>query len=429
MKILLIQSYLGKTELPIYPISIASLLPHLSNHNVKALDLNVVENPFDELKKTVKTFQPDLTGISIRNIDSTNKKTIVFYYDYLKETISIIKEQSNSKIAAGGAGFSIFAREIMNDEPRIDYGFFLESENTFPKLLDNIAKPENVKSLFYRRDGEVLFTGAEDNAPAMDELQLPDRTLIPIDKYKHVPWGIGVETKRGCALNCIYCVYGFLNGKAYRLRPAHKVAEDIETLVSQHGVTHFTFIDSVFNMPRSHAENVCKELIRRKINATWSAWFIEKGFTRQFAELIKAAGCTNVILSPDALSNSVLKKLGKAITKDEIVETYNMLKTIGDIEISYNFFKNPPGQKFSHFLAVLLFCITAKLELRGLVHFEFNSLRIEPHTKLHQIALAEGVVSEEEESLLRPKYYTNGKTKYIEHIFNLLLTMKKRKSV
>ncbi|MFQ5442510.1 MAG: B12-binding domain-containing radical SAM protein, partial [Thermodesulfobacteriota bacterium] len=98
-------------------------------------------------------------------------------------------------------------------------------------------------------------------------------------------------------------------------------------------------------------------------------------------------------------------------------------KGIDGVEISYNFFKNPPGQTLQGFLALMLFCIRTKRALGKRVHFEFNSIRVEPHTALHNIALEEGFVTKGQD-LLEPVYYTNPGTRYIERIFNVLLRLK-----
>ena len=55
-------------------------------------------------------------------------------------------------------------------------------------------------------------------------------------------------------LDCIYCIYGFLNGKELRLRKPTKVVDEIEILVKNRGVERFTFVDAVFNIPNDHAE-------------------------------------------------------------------------------------------------------------------------------------------------------------------------------
>lgn len=422
MKVLLVQSYLGGSEPPVFPLGLACLKAQIANHDVRGFDTNTSKRPFEELKETVEDFSPDAIGISLRNIDSTNKREVVFYYSYLKKAIDVIKEASNARIIVGGSGFSMFAKEIMEEESRIDYGVFLEGERTVSDLLNNISSPESVKGIFYRKDGNILFSGAGGQVD-LNSVSIPDRGLVPLGDYKGVPEAIGIETKRGCALKCVYCIYGFLNGKEYRFREPKKIVDDIEHLLNKNGIDTFTFVDSVFNIPLKHAEDICEEIIRRGLNVKWSAWFSEKGLKKEFIELAKAAGCKKVILSPDGYSDRVLKALEKNITKKDILKSYELLKSIDGYEVCYNFFKNPPGQSLMAFLSMIFFCVKAKMQMGRRVHFEFNSMRVEPHTKLYQIALKEGFVNKVD-NLLYPKYYTNPGTRYIEKLFNAVLKLK-----
>lgn len=405
-----------------FPLGLSALKSALTGHEVSVIDLNLHTEPFKTLADHITALRPEVIGISLRNIDSTNKRNIVFYYKHLRETIRTIKAASAAKLVIGGSGFSMFAREIMEDEKDIDLGVFLEGETTFPRLLENMSSPEKVPSVFYRKNGKLLFSGPGGQVD-VSATDYPDRDGMSVDKYRAHPDSIGVETKRGCGLNCIYCIYGFLNGKSIRLKDPVKVVDEIEHLVKVHGVTRFTFVDSVFNLPKKHAEDICRELSRRATGVEWSAWFSEKNLTKDFVKLALGAGCKNIILSPDGFSDSVLENLGKNITKQDVLDSYELLKTIDGFEVSYNFFKNPPGQDFRAFAAVMRFYLTAKAQMGSRIHFEFNSMRIEPHTKLYETALREGFVKEGD-NLLYPKYYTNSKTRYIEHIFNGLLRLK-----
>lgn len=424
MNILLAQAYLGRTEPPVFPLGLSCLASSVKGHNLKVFDPNVYEDPFSELTDIMETFRPDIVGISLRNIDSTNKRKVVFYYPYVKEMIDAVKAGPcrNSKIIIGGSGFSMFAQEIMKDEPRIDYGVFLEGENTFPELIEHLERPDSVRGIFYRKDGKVLFTGPNDQVD-LKTVSLPDRAVIGIEPYLNIPDAIGIETKRGCMLGCIYCIYGFLNGKNLRFKEPVRVVDEIESLVRDMKIKNFTFVDSVFNLPLSHAEDICREMISRKLDVSWSAWFHEDFMTEEFAALIKTAGCNKIILSPDGFTDSVLHNLGKTIKKKDILRVFYMLKDTEGIEICYNFFKSPPGQDLSAFLSLVGFYLNAKLRLKDRVHFEFNSIRIEPHTRLYKIALEEGLIGKED-NLLYPKYYTNSSGLYIERIFNTMLRLK-----
>lgn len=421
MKVLLVQSYLGDNEPLVYPLGLACLKSTLIGYDVRTFDTNTSERPCDELKEIIEDFSPAVIGISLRNIDSTNKRKVIFYYSYLKDIIGIIKKTSDARIVIGGSGFSMFAKEIMKDELRIDYGVFLEGENTFKELLDNIERPEKVKGVFYRSNGDVLFTGPRMQAD-LNALPFADRAAVGIGPYCNIPDAIGVETKRGCMLDCIYCIYGFLNGKKLRIREPKLVVDEIESLV-RIGVRKFTFVDAVFNIPISHAEAICREMISRKLDVAWSAWFHEEFLSEDFVRLVKEAGCNKIIVSPDGFSDKTLLSLGKNFGKKEILDVFGIFKKVNGFEVCYNFFKNPPYMDIITFLNLISFFIRAKLSLKNRVHFEFNSIRIEPHTHLHKLALEQGLIGKDD-ALLYPKYYTNPGTVYIEKIFNVLLRLK-----
>ena len=421
MRVLLIQSYLGKEEPAVFPIGLACLKPFLVNHEVRVFDMNTASEPFEELPQILADFGPEIVGISLRNIDSTNKRKVVFYYTYTKEIIRMVKSKTGARVVVGGSGFSMFASEIMHDEPDIDYGVYLEGEFTLSELMDNLDNPEKVKSVYYRKNRKVVFSGDRSYC-SFRKLKPPDVTTLPIEDYHQFKDALGVETKRGCGLSCVYCVYGFLNGNHYRLKDPALVADEIETFCERHGAKRFTFIDSVFNIPFAHADKVLQEMIRRNLKIKWSAWFSEKNLTKPFLELAQAAGCDHVIFSPDGFDDKTLIKLGKNIRRKDILEGFRLLREFDGFEISYNFFKNPPGQNWSNFFHMVVFCVKAKLNLKNRVHFEFNSMRIEPHTRLYQIALDEKVVGEGD-NLLLPKYYTNRKTWLVEKLFNAVLRL------
>jgi len=424
MNILLIQAYLGGKETPVFPLGLSCLASSIKGHNLKIFDPNVSEDYIVELSDILGKYRPNLVGISLRNIDSTNKSKVVFYYGYLKETIDVIKADPgrNIKIVIGGSGFSMFANEIMQNESRIDYGVFLEGESTFTELLEHFDQPKTVRGIYYRENGKLVFTGPR-NQVDLNTIAIPDRKIFPMESYFDIPDAIGVETKRGCTFGCIYCVYGFLNGKNLRLKEPLKVVDEIESLKVDMKVKNFTFVDSVFNFPLSHAESICKEIIKRGLDVSWSAWFHENYLDEEFVDLVRNAGCKKIILSPDGFSDDILSRLGKTIKKKDILRVFDMLKDVDGIETCYNFFKNPPGQNFFTFLRLMKFYFKAKISMKDKVHFEFNSIRIEPYTKLYKIALEEGII-DKDNNLLYPTYFTTKNNSYIERLFSIMLLFK-----
>ena len=423
MRVLLVQAFLAGAETPVYPLGLSCLASTLKDHEVRIYDPNIEPGSIDGLADVIGQFIPEVVGLSLRNIDSTNKRKVVFYYDTFREMVAFVAGvlPADCKTVIGGSGFSMFAEEIFKELWQIDFGVFREGERVFPALLGNLEHPEKVAGIFYRKNDEIVFTGPAVQAGENDFI-LPERSLLNPAVYEKYEDAIGVETKRGCNLNCIYCIYSFLNGKKLRLKPVGQVVDDIEAIVES-GSRIFTFVDSVFNYPLSHAEDICREIIKRDLSVTWSAWFHEKFVSEEFIRLAMQAGCNKVIFSPDGFSDICLKKLGKNISKKEILHSFDIMRKIEGVEVCFNFFKNPPGQNIITFIQLLLFYFKAKYLLGKRVHFEYNSLRVEPYTKLYDIALKEGVVSPEE-TLLYPKQYTNQKTWYIEKAFDLLSSLK-----
>lgn len=427
MKILLVQSWLGGDGPPVYPVGLACLAAALApGHEVACCDPNVAPDPLGALAQKLREFAPDLVGVSLRNIDSTNTRVSTSYLPPFAQVLNTVRAGFAGPLVVGGSGFSMFAQALMARYPAINYGVYLEGEGTFAALADALAGGGDVAavpSVYRRENGRTVFSRPSAKSDFAD-LPAPDFTVLPLAPYTAVPWGIGVETKRGCAFSCLYCPYGFLNGRTYRRKAPERVAEELAGLKAQ-GLGRFTFLDSVFNAPADHAAAVMEAMVRRDLRLSWSAWFTERGLTREFLELARRAGCDTVIFSPDAYGDAALRALDKAVTRAEIDAAYALVRDMACFDVSYNFFKNPPGQTLRDALALLGFIVRARRQLGRRAHFELSSLRVEPHTALAARATAEGIVAPGAD-LLEPVRYTQGRTAYIEKFFDMLLKARGR---
>ena len=422
MKILLVQSYTKDLQ-PVFPVGLARLAGVIHrDHDLMVFDPNMEPRWKLELKDRLIRFQPDLVGISLRNVDSVDYLARDNFYPDFADTVKQIRLlRPDARIVVGGSGFSLFAEEIMQDQPDIDVGVFLEAEDSFPELLRHIDEPERVKGIYYRRNGSPMFTG---NRPPPDfaRLPLPAYGLFDLPRYVSRTIGIGVESKRGCGLRCGYCPYPFLNGRRVRLKPPETVVDEIEWLVSKYGIDHFAFVDSIFNVPLEHSLDVCNEILSRNLKIRWSSWTNEKFFSEEYARLAMKSGCVAFPFSTDALTDTSLTLLRKNFTHADIVNTVEIACKISGIHVGFNFFLNPPGSTPATFLETLWFIIRAKIVLGKKMRriFLFNRIRIEPHTAMHERALAEGLV-QPGESLLKPVYYTHPSTRWIESAYDFLM--------
>ena len=421
MKVLLCQSYLGPLEPPVFPLGLACVASSLTGHEVRAYDPNVSGAPFEGLEDAARRVSPEVVGISLRSIDSTHTFAVTYYYAYLRRMLEAIRGACpGAVIVVGGPAFSIFAGEIMPDQPLIDFGVALEGESVFAELLEKLDRPEAVKGVYHRRDDKVLFTGASEPPPALPR---PRRDLFDGSLYTSWEDGIGVETKRGCVLKCAYCTYPFLSGTEMRLKGPDAVAAEMEEIAGLPGVKTAIITDSVFNLPREHAEEICARLIDRKVPLSWSAWLSARNTDGEFLRLARRAGCVKISFSPDGFSEASLRLLRKGVTMGDIRSSLEAACGGGGLRVAYNFFGTAPGTYAADFIRLLWFYARARLRLRGrMAGFNISRIRIEPHTEIYEMAVREGQIKRGS-SLLQPVFYRNSSA-LVELLFSLFVRLK-----
>ena len=417
---------------PLFPIGLSYIATALHEHTVTIFDPNAYDYPdcFNKLRAKLKEFKPDIAGISIRNIDTTQRRDLFVQFNTIQPTLDTLKETCpDIKIMVGGTGYSIFAREILVRQPLIDYGVYLEGEETTPELLANLDHPEKVKGVYYRKGDEVLFSGKR-TMPAFSDFPIPRRDAGVIDMKKYLgPLHniIGLQSKRGCVFSCSYCSYPFLNERRLRLREPVQVVDEIEQLVNQYQVRGFTFVDSVFNVPEKHARAICEEIIRRGIKAEWSAWLTPNGLSVEFLQLLRRAGCQHLGFSPDAVSETGLQALNKAFSVQDILDSMKMVKQVKGMAVGYNFFCNYPTMTFKDALKILVLLFKIPLYLPGRGGVGLGWIRLEPHNKLYDTAIKEGVITTDtnmlpaDEKELAQLFYTPHNQRYATLLFDIVL--------
>ena len=381
----------------ISPIGLEYIAEDLRNNGYKAdiLDLGVEKTPNKALRRKIKNKQYFAIGVDVRNIDDTLIHVQDFFLPEIRKLICQIRKMTKTPIIIGGAGFSISPKAIL-EYLGADYG--IEGYGIpglrvlLKKIENNNIKPGSV----FRFDSDAYLDVTF------------KRNTLPLKKYYRQGAAIGVNTKSGCLLRCIYCTYPKVSGYKLYLRDPRKVIAEIENL-SKQGITRIFFTDSVFNIPPKHAKEICEQIIRKHLHFRWYAFLkpSRKYFTEDLLRIMIKSGLVAAQLGIDSGSERILKVYKKNFTVNDIEHATKLCKKLG-LKVGYSVLFGAPGET-KHTIDET-FSLIDRLK-PDYVDIE-TSIRIYKPTGIARIAERKGIIKKSDD-LIRPIFYPFKLRRYV----------------
>jgi radical SAM superfamily enzyme YgiQ (UPF0313 family) len=332
--VLLINSNRFKHPWPVIPFGlcyIAAVLESNENNNVFFLDLCFSSDCESDIRKTIQNFNPDVIGISIRNIDDTGGYNVHFLLEDVKnDIIDFCKKEFHGPIVIGGPSVGISGKEMLAYFD-LEYAACGDGENViseFVRRIENKILLEGVKGLIIRRENIIVQDSEPDRVQDLDSLPSPKLfRYLNLDLYRRFGSPLLVQTKRGCAFSCAYCTYNQIEGEQYRLRNPGHIANEIEILVKETGINHIEFADSIFNVPLSHAKEVLRSVINKKLNLKLHTMGLTPAAVdEELIDLMKLAGFNEVDIGVESTCDIVLESLSKGFKLENVIQTAELLK-------------------------------------------------------------------------------------------------------
>jgi radical SAM superfamily enzyme YgiQ (UPF0313 family) len=325
----------NREKLPdaVIPIGVLQVMASTpQTHEMELIDLCFERDPLETLRSRLESFGPDLVALGMRNIQNNDYSGIQDNLAYYAALIAASREVTPAPIVLGGGGFSVMPRKLM-EHLRPDYGISGEGEGGFPQLVAALdGHPERIGgigSLHRFEDGALVSNPPDREFIDMNALAVPNRRILD-PRYAERYAIDSVQTKRGCPLRCDYCTYPIIEGRVGRTRePAAVVDEMFRILDEQPDTRHLFIVDSVFNLPKTHAKNVCREMIARGWTLPWTCYANPLGFDREFAELAKQAGCAGMEIGSDSGCDEVLDRLRKGFHTEHIRALHDLCAEVG----------------------------------------------------------------------------------------------------
>lgn len=399
------------------------------------LDLALVEPSQRKrvLKEHLSAMRPDMVAFSWRNMQSFGPHPeddalgVVMNFDHSPNLLSRLKAAKNafsivydytisrlrnfgymkmvrkmlpdSRIVVGGTAVSIFGKYVAEKCPADTVVVIGEGEDTMLAIVDGFTQP--VGEYFYKdRSGQVTHRSRSEtfDLSLLTAVDFPYVESIFPDFHSYIDGDIGVHTKRGCPLQCHFCLYNKIEGATQRYRDPQEIVNEVEALNRRYGIKNIWFTDAQFCSTKKsteHVEHILDELLARKIEINWSGYLRLNHLTPQIARKMLATGMGSVDLSFTG-SQEIIDKMTLGYKLDQQMDAFRMFKANGhtDQKIKLYMPLNAPGETIQT-LQKTIEKIRELYELFGrdnVLPFIFF-IGIQPNTPVERLLISQGYLN------------------------------------
>lgn len=251
------------------------------------------------------------------------------------------------KIVMGGVHPSLFHKELV-ESGVCDMAVRGEGEDAVIAIA--MQQPiETIPNLTWRSENGKAVVNPQSSASVdLDILPFPAYHKLPMSKYrsalgaaKHSP-SIGMITSRGCPGKCTFC-YWRMFGPKIRFASAKRVFEQILHLKSCYGIREISFYDDTFTVNHKRVEDLCKLMISKKADISWSCFARVDSVNPELLKLMKKAGCHQICYGFESADENILRAINKRVNASNISNAIIWTKKAG-IDIRGAFMLGSPEE-------------------------------------------------------------------------------------
>jgi anaerobic magnesium-protoporphyrin IX monomethyl ester cyclase len=294
-----------------------------NQYEVDVVDCQVLKLSFEEFRSELGKRQPDIVGIT---------STTLTYKSGLK--IAKIAKEVHPKCLTvmGGPHVTFWDNEALQECSELDVVVRREGENTLLELVQKVEADEgfqNVLGITYRKDGKTVRNADRPYIENLDELPFPARHLWPMERLREYEDILYLAASRGCVFWCEFCSTVRIHGRKFRMRSPKNVVDELEFLHKTYGVNKFTFCDDAFTVDQARIEELCREIMNRKLQIQWNCGTRVDMITKELLLKMKEAGCVSVWFGVESGSQQVLDAMHKGISPELTMRVLGWVREVG----------------------------------------------------------------------------------------------------
>ena len=193
-------------------------------------------------------------------------------------------------------------------------------------------------------------------------------------------------SSRGCPYRCKFC-YKPLDSRSYRMRSAENLIKEIEQCYKM-GIREIFFFDDNFSVSPTRVEEICDEIIKRKLKISWSFRGRVNTINYPMLKKCKKAGCHRIHFGVETGTDEGLKKIKKDTTTEMIRSAFRLCKKAGITTVA-NFMIGLPWETKEDMFQTVKFANEINTD-----YAEFQVLTVLPKTELYTEMIHEGLFND-----------------------------------
>lgn len=334
--------YPGKYKAPDpqVPLALLYLAASLQQEGfkVRALDMRLQDYRHFEVGNPIFVGISCMSGLQIK---------------YALELAKHIRNKNSSvPLVWGGVHPTLLPQQtVCNDY--VDVVVRGEGELIIKDLANALAQNEpldTVNGITYKIDSAVK-TNPEGKGIDLDEIPIDlPYDVLQMERYPSFRSGrFHIQTSRGCPHRCGFCYNTLFNKNRWRGKSAKRVVDEIEYITKRY--PHIKIIDPIDDnvfVDEYRVEQMCKDLIRRKLGVQWRAncrFDYLANYDKDFLGLLEQSGCVELDFGGESGSERIQDLIHKDVTEEQMLQSVdNLRKYAPSIEPYVSWMSGLPGE-------------------------------------------------------------------------------------
>ncbi|MBO3699320.1 B12-binding domain-containing radical SAM protein [Roseivirga sp. E12] len=288
--------------------------------NQQEIENKVFDSTFSDMQslfEQIRTEKPKILAIYANLMTKLN----------VLEIAKVCKKLSpNTSVVMGGPDVTYNAENYLKNGA--DYIVIGEGENTMFELVEHLQKhpeqpPSDIAGLAYLNSGELTKTAPRTKVRDINELPIPNREAIDIQKYldawksHHGQNALSVSTQRGCPYTCKWCSTA-VYGQSYRRRSPAKVVEELKEIKERYNPDTIWFVDDVFTVSHKWLREFVGALETEGVKIPFECISRADRMNEEVIGLLKKAGCIRVWIGAESGSQKIIDAMDRRVSVDQV---------------------------------------------------------------------------------------------------------------